>query len=180
MDQTIHYRQAGNTYSEKIIQLILPIQQMEFNAPVTLEDQPDLLSIEQSYHQTGGGFWVAMQGEEIIGTIALIVFDKGKGALRKMFVKKEFRGKEHGVAARLLQILLDYCHRTGIQDIYLGTINRMQAALRFYAKNGFVEVAKASLPPRFPLMQVDTVFYHLSLREQYAAAENSTAGFTGN
>jgi hypothetical protein len=43
--------------------------------------------------------------------------------------------------------------------VYLGTIDRLRAALRFYAKNGFVEVQKESLPASFPRMAVDTRFF---------------------
>ena len=32
-----------------VIDLILPIQQIEFNVPITMEGQPDLLDIEDNY-----------------------------------------------------------------------------------------------------------------------------------
>jgi hypothetical protein len=43
-----------NEDCKEILDLILPIQQIEFNVPITLEGQPDLLDIEKNYHQTGG------------------------------------------------------------------------------------------------------------------------------
>ena len=39
-------RPIGNSYSEPLIDLILTIQQKEFNIPVSIEDQPDLIEIE--------------------------------------------------------------------------------------------------------------------------------------
>ncbi len=39
-------QQLDNTYSEELINLILTIQQKEFNVPITIEDQPDLKEIE--------------------------------------------------------------------------------------------------------------------------------------
>ena len=40
----------------------------------------------------------------------------------------------------------------------------MLAAQRFYEKNGFRRVAVEELPPGFPRMPVDQVFYRLDLQ----------------
>lgn len=137
---------VNNTYSKEIIDLVLTIQQKEFNVPITIEDQPDLIQIEDFYFANGGSFWGAFINGELIGTIALIKFDEKKAAIRKMFVKKEFRGKEHGIA------------------VYLGTVSILQAALRFYERNHFEIIEKKSLPSKFPLMSADNVFCFLNLK----------------
>jgi hypothetical protein len=46
-------RSIGNSYSEPLIDLILTIQQKEFNIPVGIEDQPDLIEIENFYQASG-------------------------------------------------------------------------------------------------------------------------------
>jgi len=142
-----------------VIDIILPIQQKEFNVPVTLSDQPDLLNIEANYHQNGGCFWGAEIDGELVGTIALIKFDAHAGAIRKMFVKQAFRGKELGIAQKLLNTLTSYCRDNEIWNLYLGTVPVLQAAIRFYQKNGFVNIEKQNLPAAFPLMSVDTEFF---------------------
>ncbi|RFS19388.1 GNAT family N-acetyltransferase [Chitinophaga silvatica] len=160
----LFYSMIGNMHSQAAIDLILPIQQIEFNVPVTLEDQPDLKDIDNFYHGSGGGFWGAFDGEELVGTIALINIGHHAGVIRKMFVKKEYRGKEFGIAQQLLEGLINHSREHGIEDIYLGTVDKLAAARRFYEKNQFNEVPKASLPSYFPLMQADNVFYHLHLQ----------------
>ncbi|MFY0256254.1 GNAT family N-acetyltransferase [Chitinophaga sp. 30R24] len=155
----------NNDYCQEVINIILPIQQLEFNVSITLEDQPDLLNIEANYHQTGGGFWGAKVNGELVGTIALIATGHNAGAIRKMFVKKDFRGKEYGIAQQLLKALIAYCNGAGIKDLYLGTVDKLAAARRFYEKNHFQAIAKADLPPYFPVMSADNVFYHLSLND---------------
>ena len=160
----IVYRPIGDQFSDDVIQLILPIQQIEFGVPVTLEDQPDLKTIEAFYCQSGGNFWGAFDGDTLVGTIALVSIGHQAGAIRKMFVKKEFRGKEFGIAQQLLEKLLTYSQEQGIKDIYLGTVEQLKAAQRFYEKNGFTIIAKADLPAYFPLMSADNVFYHLRLK----------------
>lgn len=160
---TITIHPINNAYCERIINLILPIQQIEFNVPVTLDGQPDLLDIEVNYQQKGGNFWGAMLGEELVGTIALINTGYQACALRKMFVKKEFRGKEHGIAQLLLEKLIEFCKENGIRDIYLGTVDVLKAAHRFYEKNGFEEIEVNTLPDYFPRMMADNKFYHLHI-----------------
>jgi N-acetylglutamate synthase-like GNAT family acetyltransferase len=154
----------NNTYSESVIDLILTIQQKEFNVPITIEDQPDLMQIEEFYFASGGGFWGAFIDGELVGTIALVKFDKNAAAIRKMFVKKEFRGKEHNIAQKLLEILIAYCHENGIEEVYLGTVSILKAALRFYERNDFKIIDKELLPAKFPLMSADNVFCFLDLK----------------
>jgi GNAT superfamily N-acetyltransferase len=153
----------SNDHSSQAVDLILPIQRVEFGVPITLRDQPDLLDIDSYYIQPGGGFWGAFEEKELIGTIALKHLDPTTGALRKMFVKKEFRGKEHGVAQQLINTLLQYSQEKGLTDIYLGSTAQMKVAHRFYERNGFKPIPPEALPGHFPRMAPDNVFYHLSL-----------------
>lgn len=153
----------GNSYSEQAIDLILTIQQKEFNIPITIEDQPDLLQIESFYVEAGGNFWGAFVSGELVGSIALVKFDERAGAIRKMFVKKEFRGKELNIAQELLEVLITFCRKNGVDDLYLGTITVLKAAQRFYERNHFVKIEKGNLPGKFPLMSADDIFYHLHI-----------------
>lgn len=162
--ENIVYRPIGDQYSNDVIQLILPIQQIEFGVPVTLEDQPDLQNIEAFYCRSGGHFWGAFDGNTLVGTIALINTGHQAGAIRKMFVKKEYRGKQLGIAQRLLDGLLAYSREKGIRDLYLGTVEQLKAAQRFYEKNQFTVIKKTDLPSYFPLMSADNVFYHLHMK----------------
>ena len=150
-------------YIEGIAALILPIQQAEFDVPVTLADQPDLLGIRDFYQNGVGNFWVALDHGEVVGSIALLDIGDGRAALRKMFVSRRHRGVGSGLAYRLLQTLLQWSCEHGIQDIYLGTTEQFLAAHRFYEKHGFIRIEKAVLPATFPVMAVDTRFYALRL-----------------
>lgn len=155
---------VNDTYSKEIIDLVLTIQQKEFNVPITIEDQPDLMQIDDFYFANGGSFWGAFIDGELVGTIALIKFDEKAAAIRKMFVKNEFRGKEYGIAQKLLEILIAYCQKNGIDEVYLGTVSILEAALRFYERNHFIRIEKEQLPLKFPLMTADNVFCFLNLK----------------
>ena len=98
----------------------------------------------------------------VVGTIALIDIGAGQGALRKMFVHKDYRGAKQ-TAKKLLDVLLNWSREQGLREIYLGTTVKFLAAHRFYEKNGFVEMAKEQLPSAFPVMKVDSRFYKYTL-----------------
>jgi N-acetylglutamate synthase-like GNAT family acetyltransferase len=150
-------------YQTQAIALILKTQQQEFSLPITLEDQHDLLNIPNFYQTGNGNFWIALDREKVIGTIAAIDIGNNQLALRKMFVDPKYRGKEIGVGQNLLDSLLNWARARNICNIYLGTIDVFQAAHRFYQKNGFIEISRNKLPPTFPTMAGDTMFYCLSL-----------------
>ncbi|MNK47746.1 acetyltransferase [compost metagenome] len=154
-----------NEYENQIVDLILNIQQKEFNVPITLEDQPDLLDIQNFYFKSGGTFLGAFIDGKLVGTIALVKFNPEAAAIRKMFVKKEFRGKEFQIAQQLLEQLIAYSKENRIKDLYLGTVSLLQAALRFYEKNNFATIPKEALPTDFPLMKPDNTFCHLKLNQ---------------
>ena len=147
-------------FERQVLDLILPIQQIEFGVPITARDQPDLARIPEVYQAGRGGFWVALAEGRVVGTIGLIDFGSG-GALRKMFLHKDHRGS--GLAQALLDTLLDHARSQALPGIWLGTLPHMVAAHRFYERNGFRRVEPEELPLDFPRMAVDTVFYALDL-----------------
>lgn len=146
-------------YQQSVIDLILPIQQDEFKVPVTIHDQPDLLTISSFYKKGNGNFWVALDGNKVIGTIALVDFAGDQAALRKMFVHRDYRGKEKGVGQKLLDELKNWCGNKGVNKLFLGTFDSMHAAHRFYERNGFTEIKKEELPSTFPLAHYDNMFF---------------------
>lgn len=155
----------NEVYKGQVSQLILRIQQEEFNIPITLDMQPDLEKIPLFYQVNNGNFWVAKMDDTIIGTIALLDIGNNKAALRKMFVAKEYRGTAFGAGQALLDNLIDWAGHNDIQEILLGTTEKFIGAQRFYEKNGFVEIQKKYLPKAFPVMEVDVKFYSYMLKK---------------
>ncbi len=162
--KAVNIVEFDNRYQDAVEKIVLPIQQIEFGVPITREDQPDLMDISGQFRQGKGNFWVALQDDKVVGSIGVVDIGKDAVALKKMFVLKECRGKELGVASRLMQTAKDWCRSKGISEIFLGTTAQMAAAQRFYEKNGFVELNKSELPANFPVVSVDNRFYRCDLR----------------
>lgn len=162
---TIEILPFEEAHAEAVQHLITSIQRDEFGIDISLDDQPDLQDIISFYRKGKGNFWVAVSSGDIVGTIALIDIGDRQVALRKMFVKEAFRGKQYGVAGHLLDHVFDYVKQKALSQILLGTTDKFIAAHRFYEKNGFDLIDVKDLPDRFPRMKVDTRFYANSFEE---------------
>jgi N-acetylglutamate synthase-like GNAT family acetyltransferase len=150
-------------YQEQVINLILDIQGNEFKVPIPIEEQPGLLKIPEFYQKDKGNFWIAVDHTQVVGTTALLDLGNHQAALQKCFVHKDYRGKDIGVGQQLINHLLRWANNQSIKEIYLGTTEVYKAGHRFYEKNNFVEINKAELPQKFPLLKVDTKFYKYKL-----------------
>ena len=148
---------------EPAVQLILDIQQNEMDLPVTRGMQDDLVDVEAYYLKPGGNFWLAVDGQRVVGTIGLVNFSQGVGVLRKMFVHQEFRGKQYATAKRLFDTLVAWSLSKQFNIIYLATIEKLKAAQRFYEKSGFSKIPESELPDGFHDTEVnvsDPAFYY--------------------
>ena len=108
-------------------------------------------------------YWVAMHNEKVIGTVGTMVIKNGSGILKKMMLKKSFRGKELGIAKLLLETVINWCKQNDISKIYLGTMHQFKAAQLFYEKYGFKRIPQSALPKEFLKNPLDTVFFKQDL-----------------
>jgi RimJ/RimL family protein N-acetyltransferase len=147
----------------QVVDLILQIQQQEYNISITKDDQPDLFIIEEYYQTGNGNFWVALYDKNVVGTISLLDIGNNQVALRKMFVNKEYRGATYKTASLLLDTAIKWAKERPIKAVFLGTTPQFLAAHRFYEKNGFISIDLNDLPENFPVLQVDKKFYEYVL-----------------
>jgi len=153
-----------NKYQNQTANLILSIQNEEFNLDVNINDRDDLQNIKQTYtSQETSNFWLALYNNNVIGTISILDITKKRLALQNMYIHKDFRGTIYNTATKLLKQTINFAYENKMKEIYLGTGNDFYAAHKFYEKNGFMEVSKESLPSTFPFMSIDNKFYELIL-----------------
>ncbi|WP_338791789.1 GNAT family N-acetyltransferase [Bernardetia sp. MNP-M8] len=104
-------------------------------------------------------YWVALYNGKVVGTVGVVVVQNEFGVLKKMMLKKEFRGKEFGLSKLLLETVIEWSEENQISKIYLGTMNQFKAAQTFYKKNGFREILENELPLNFLKNPLDKVFF---------------------
>lgn len=140
---------------------VLSIQNTEFNLGFTDEEQPDLIDTAHFYRE--GGFWLAKENGQIVGTIGLQKLDANTGVLRKMFVLKECRSVKPSVAQLLFDTLVDEAHELGFETLYLDTPAIAVASHKFYERNGFVQIDRPAAPSHYSFPDRDSKVYRRNL-----------------
>ncbi|MFC1809444.1 GNAT family N-acetyltransferase [Candidatus Omnitrophota bacterium] len=129
--------------ADQIRELIRSIMVNEF--PEQQKNYPlnDLEDINDTYGNIGETFFVALFGEEIIGTVAVKKEDERSALLRRIFLKPEYRNRRYGV--RLLEEAINFCSVVGYQEIIFKTTSNMDRAIQLCLKKGFVEKARVDV-----------------------------------
>ena len=82
------------------------------------------------------GFWVATEGDEIIGGIVIDGAQAPEAArLRFFIVDDAHRGA--GIGERLMQIALDFCRQARYRCVFLATFAGLDPARKLYERHGF-------------------------------------------
>jgi len=136
--------------------LIVKIMNEEFHDQKLAYPTDDLTSIPQTYGGLGEAFFVATQGDEIIGTVALKKEDDRVALLRRLFVAATFRKQQIGL--QLINRALQFCDEVGYQEVVFRTTSRMEGAIKTCQKRGFVQRAKIDMGP------IELLKFSLSLR----------------
>lgn len=150
---------TSRTIRKQIVNMISNIQENEFCIPITEETNACILKAEEQYYYNKSyNFWYAVNEEgEILGSIGLKQVNNTCGQIKKFFVIEKYRGK--GVAEKLMQTLLKAASKHEFNVLYLGTIDVLKAAQKFYIKNGFTKINKNELPKEFEANPVDNCFF---------------------
>ncbi|WMJ80223.1 GNAT family N-acetyltransferase [Clostridium sp. MB40-C1] len=151
-------------YKQEVIDLILHIQNVEYGVGISIEDQTDLLDINRNYIECGGCFWVALNEEgKVVGSIGVQIKTKEIAVLKKLFVYKEYRGKEIGIGQKLYDLVIDFAKSKNISTIFLDSPDKTKRAHNFYRKSGFVEIGKEELPIAYDYPDRNSLIFRLDL-----------------
>lgn len=94
----------------------------------------DLDNIDKHYLQSGGVFYVGIVDGAIIGTSAVRRIDNNRCEIKRIYVRKDFRGRGYG--RELFLKALEFAGRNYLIAT-LKTDARLTDAIRLYLKNGF-------------------------------------------
>ena len=97
----------------------------------------DLDNPVASYGGKRDTFLVAECSGGIVGTVAIKEDDRNTAFLRRVFVRKEYRGKGYG--QRLLDEAVAFCRDHHYKRIRFHGTDRMKTALQLCKRNGFEE-----------------------------------------
>lgn len=117
----------------------------EYYEAVGVVVREDLPAFTDAYFGAGSGVWLAKKGDAVVGCIALRPLEAipESGEVKRLYVRPQWRGE--GVAALLLEALEAYA---GYQWLYLDSKDDLEAALRFYEKQGYTRCARYNDNPQ--------------------------------
>ena len=128
---------------EAVKSLISRIMTEEFGDALTAYPTDDLNQVDKSYGALGEAFFVALDGDQVVGTVAIKKEDDRVALLRRLFVSPDFRGRKIG--SKLIIAALKFCRDVGYQEIVFKTTSKMTAAILICQKSGFVQRARLNL-----------------------------------
>ncbi|MFA6600143.1 MAG: GNAT family N-acetyltransferase [Candidatus Omnitrophota bacterium] len=128
-----------------VARLINDIMGVEFREDQSAYPTEDIQDIPRSYGGLGEGFFVAVSGGEIVGTVGLKKEDERSVLLRRLFVSPNHRKKKIGT--KLIERALKFCDEVGYREVIFRTTSRMRSAAEVCQKCGFIQRAKLSLGP---------------------------------
>jgi len=115
-----------------------------------------LAALPAPYVPPAGGLWLAWDGAQAAGCIALQPLTPGIAEVKRMYVRPASRGR--GIARALAQHAIVEARTLGYERLRLGTLTTMHAAQNLYASLGFRPIA-----PYRAVELGDTLFYELEI-----------------
>ncbi|WP_213737672.1 GNAT family N-acetyltransferase [Bradyrhizobium sp. dw_411] len=91
--------------------------------------------ISEYYSERKGDFWVAVDGQKIVGMFGLESSGEGAMELRRMYVAPDFRRR--GIAQRMLNFAEQECRRRNRPRMDLSTSELQREALTLYRNAGY-------------------------------------------
>lgn len=155
--------QFEDTYTQDVINIVLHFQNDGTRPPVSVDDQPDLLNIVGEYIDKGGNFWIAKDGEKLIGSIGIMPYSPESAVLKKFFVYEPYQGEPYHIGRRLYHTLLAFAKERAFKTILLDTPRNTKRAHQFYEKAGFQRINEEDMPIRFSHPYRDCDFFLLEL-----------------
>ena len=98
-------------------------------------DEAQLADPEGHFVTPGGRIYVALDGDQVVGTCAIVPHAPGELELAKLSVAAEYRGR--GIARRLVERCLEHARAANATRVMLVSSSRLQAAVRLYRSLGF-------------------------------------------
>lgn len=160
--QIIPYQNNSQNQAQ-LVDLINFCQNIEAQLNIKMAEQDDIFKIPTYYQKTGGNFWIALDKNQIVGSIALLPLDDNTAVLKKFFTYPQYRGQPHHLGAQLYQTLLSYAKLQSFHRIVLDTPEKETRSHYFYEKQGFQQVTPENFDANYPYPDRDSRLYVLTI-----------------
>jgi GNAT superfamily N-acetyltransferase len=120
----------------RVNRLLAPADMTDvFEAYIARSLKEEIDRVFDYYREREGGFWVAVDGEKMVGIFGLESSGDDAMELRRMYVDPDLRRR--GIARRMLRFAEEECRRRGRPRMVLSTSELQQDALSLYRNAGY-------------------------------------------
>jgi putative acetyltransferase len=98
--------------------------------------EDELATLPGKYGPPTGALFIAVNGEETAGCVALRKLEHAVCEMKRLFVRPQFRGR--GLGRELAARIVDEAIRLGYSVMLLDTLDRLDRAMMLYESLGFV------------------------------------------
>ena len=145
----IQIKRAENKDKDEIKKLVLTVLE-EFHMSGLKTKTEDLANLERYYFSRRGTFLIAVDGEKIVGTVAVENFESkapNTALLRRFYVDKGYR--RQGIGKRLMEEIIKEAKILGYKKIVLGSEHEFKDAHKAYLAAGFTEYKRDEISVYF-------------------------------
>lgn len=107
--------------------------------------EQELAELPGKYALPKGRLYLAYMDEKLAGCVALRPMDDDKCEMKRLYVKPEFRGR--GFGRILAEKIIQEAKEIGYKQMFLDTLDTMQAAVKLYASLGFKDAPEYCYNP---------------------------------
>lgn len=100
----------------------------------------ELAGLPGRYDRPAGGLWLAVEGSDVAGCVALRPLDSEQAEVKRLYVRPAYRGR--GVGRALAECVLQAASAAGYRRVCLDTLPSMIGAIALYHSLGFTEVSQ--------------------------------------
>lgn len=118
--------------------------------------EQELAALPGEYAPPAGQIFLAVDGNDAAGCVALRPHDPASGEMKRLYVRDRYRGS--GLGRRLAERVLAAARDQGYARLVLDTLPRMSEAISLYRALGFREIG-----PYAPAPTPGAIFFALSL-----------------
>jgi len=127
------FRKSDQPNLKKLVSEVLG----EYDFTVNEVWDNDLDDPQGEYIDKGRACFVLYDGDELVGSCAVMPLDKQVAKLRRMYLKSEYRGK--GFGSQMLREAEKFARSKGFKKLVLTTHSHLSRAIAFYKRSGFKE-----------------------------------------
>jgi putative acetyltransferase len=98
--------------------------------------EDELVTLPGKYAPPTGALFIAVNGEQTAGCVALRKLEDAVCEMKRLFVRPQFRGR--GLGRQLAVRIVDEAIRLGYSMMLLDTLDRLEKAMKLYESLGFV------------------------------------------